>query len=388
MDNKKVHTFITNKFLRKSKRFFVLLALFFVIIILAIIGWVFTPREYAVSGTIMGTTYHIKYITKLQSKLKQQATAEAVYATLSRIDHKMSTYKPLSELMRLNNWPVNEPFHISSELARVLETSFAISKLSDDFYDVTVGPLVNLWGFGPKSSEQKSPDFIALQNGEKKPFIPTKKEIEQAKKEIGYQFINLDIKTLTAVKKKKLFIDLSSIAKGYSVDQAAATLDHSGIHRYMIEVGGEICVKGKRIDEKPWRVAINTPENGSETPYKVLALRDKSMATSGDYLNYYDVNHIRYSHEINPKTGFPEKNNIASVTVISSSTMLADAYSTMFMVLPRKTGRDIAEKEGLAVYIIYREQKDNDQKYFSVYMSPTFKKYSHKLDDFSKKPQF
>ncbi len=371
----KMRPFITKDFFHKYKHLSALAILLLVIMLLIVVGWFFKPREYSISGAIMGTTYHVKYITKRQNEAKQHNIAKLIYAALSDVDNKMSTYKPTSELMRLNNWPVNKPFKMSTNLAKVIKASLYISSLSDGFYDPTVGPLVNLWGFGPQSPNQQTPDFVAIKKGDKQPSIPEKQKIKQAMQEVGYQFIDLNMRTLTVIKKRKLYIDLSSIAKGFSVDQVASVLDHLNIHRYMVEVGGEIRVKGKRLDRKHWRVAIRSPQSNVDTPYKVIALKDRAMATSGDYLNYYNADHTRYSHEINPKTGFPEKNNIASVTVICSSTMSADAFSTMFMVLPREKGRDIAEENDIAVYIIYRDKNDKGAESFSVYASPAFVQY-------------
>lgn len=366
------------KISRNVKRSLVIVFIFCALIMLIILRWQQQKQEYTFAGSVMGTTYHIKYISKRLSSDKQKAIAEAVSAALHRVDNEMTTYKMSSELMKLNAWPVNKPFHVSKDLAQLLNASFSVSALSGGAYDVTVGPLVNLWGFGPdivNGKVKKAPDFIRWQDGGQQPDIPSSQAIAVAKNEVGYQYIIVDIHNLTVTKKRKLFIDLSSIAKGYGVDQAAEALEKMTIDNYMVEVGGEVHVGGYRLNYQPWRIAIRSPEENTETPYKVLRLDNEGMATSGDYLNYYDVNHTKYSHEINPKTGYPEQNNIASVTVIAKNTTMADAYATMFMILKPNEGQQLAKQHSLAVYIIYRNE---DNKGFSSFASPSFTRYMQK----------
>jgi len=359
-----------------SKRFAVAVVMVGVVIVLFAYRSTQQVKEYRFYGSVMGTTYHVKYVANNLSQTQQQTLANAVATTLQGVDNAMSTYKASSELMKLNAWPVNQPFSVSKALAQLLLKSFRVSELSHGAYDVTVGSLVNLWGFGPplvSPHQDEQPAFIQWKNGTKHPVLPTQQAINRAKQEIGYQYVKVDLNGWTVTKKKPLFIDLSSIAKGYGVDQAALMLRKHHIDNFMVEVGGEVSVRGYRLANKPWRVGIRSPENGEQQPLKVFNLTNESLATSGDYLNYYNDHHHRYNHEINPKTGKPENYGIASASVIADNTALADAYATMFMVLPKEIGQALAQKHHIAVYIIYRNAND---KTFSTYASPALVAHS------------
>ena len=340
------------------------------------------PGEYGFGGSVMGTTYHIKYIARGLSSKEEKQIADTVSAQLHRVDSSMSTYKPESELMKLNAWPVGRSFSASHDLMYVLEQSLAVSGLSKGAYDVTVGPLVNLWGFGPVIKNLTGTGDIGQQAGMAavpgykiqgallQP--PSQQAVREARSRVGYKNIQLNKEALLIEKKKDVFIDLSSIAKGYGVDQAARALDQLGLHHYMVEVGGEVRAGGYRIDHSLWKVAVNSPVSGPDKFYALVELHAEGMATSGDYLNYYKTGNMRYNHEINPKTGLPEQNNIASVTVIAKNTMLADAYSTMFMILGQADGQKLAEEQGIAVYILYRDRGGQD---FTGFISKAFKPY-------------
>ncbi len=361
-----------NNNIYKTKRRVTASIIVFALLMLIYYRYYQRPVEYTFSGSVMGTSYHVKYLSKRLSEARQREIATKVSGALHRIDNKMSTYKPASELMKFNAWPVNKPFPVSSDLAGILQESKKISVLSHGAYDVTIGNLVNLWGFGPYKNSM-APAFIAMQKDKTVHHIPSNSLIKKAKNESGYQYLEVDVYRKIVTKKKKMFVDLSSIAKGYGVDVAARSLKESGIANYMVEVGGEIHVEGNSLNKEPWRIAIRSPVQAQETPYKTIYLKNEGMATSGDYLNYYDVNHIRYSHEIDPRTGYPKANNIASVTVIAPNTTLADAYSTMFMILKPEEGRALADKLDLAVYFIYRMTGDHG---FTTYATPSFQKFT------------
>ena len=339
-------------------------------------------REYGFSGAVMGTTYHIKYISRGLSSKEEKQIADTVSAQLHQIDNSMSTYKSESELMKLNAWPVGRSFSASHDLMHVLEQSLAVSRLSEGAYDVTVGPLVNLWGFGPviknstgtgnirKNAKAATMPGYKVQGALLQP--PSMKAIREAKSRVGYKNIQLNKERQLIEKKKDIFIDLSSIAKGYGVDKAAQTLEQLGLHNYMVEVGGEVRAGGYRIDHSPWKIAVNSPASDPDKFDALVGLSTEGMATSGDYLNYYKAGSVRYNHEINPKTGLPEQNNIASVTVIAENTMLADAYSTMFMILGQADGQKLAKEQGIAVYILYRDRGEHD---FTGFISQAFRPY-------------
>ena len=206
---------------------------------------------------------------------------------------------------------------------------------------MTVGPLVNLWGFGP------------VPRGDT---IPSDTEIREALQKVGYTKIHTQISP-PAIKKDRpdIQIDLSAIAKGYAVDQVADYLDRSRVLDYLVEIGGELRAKGKNAEGTAWRVGIEKPVPNKRAVHQVLHLRDQAMATSGDYRNYFEKNGQRFSHTINPRTGRPITHNLASVTVINPSSMRADAMATALMVLGPEVGYELAERQKLAALFILRD---------------------------------
>lgn len=297
----------------------------------------FTPELVSFSGPTMGTTYTVKFYTN-ESMDSAWQYKDDVDAVLVRVNELMSTYDPESELSRFNQSAMNVDMQVSSDLAYVIDQAIMISKMSNGAYDVTVGPLVNLWGFGP---------------GKKLDVLPSDEEIELAKQKTGFAAIALKGQTLA--KTKDIYIDLSSIAKGYGVDKVAKKLERLGIESYLVEVGGEILSKGLKPDGEPWRVAIESPNGGHSVVQKVVDLTDVAIATSGDYRNYFERNGVRYSHTINPNTGKPITHRLVSVTVIAKNTTLADGFATAITVLGPEKGLKFAQDNGLAVYMLVKE---------------------------------
>ena len=309
----------------------------------------FTPELVSFSGPTMGTTYTVKFYTNENMGSSWQYKDD-VDAVLLRINELMSTYDPQSELSRFNKSAINTEMKVSSDLAYVIDQALMISNMSNGEYDVTVGPLVNLWGFGP---------------GKKVDVLPSDDEIARAQQKIGFAAIRLNGQALT--KEKDIYIDLSSIAKGYGVDQVAKKLEQFGIMSYLVEVGGEILSKGVKPDGEPWRVAIESPNGGHSVVQKVVSLADVAIATSGDYRNYFERNGIRYSHTINPKTGKPITHRLVSVTVIAKNTTLADGFATAITVLGPEKGLAFAEENGLAVYMLVKENLGFVELYSSAF---------------------
>lgn len=297
----------------------------------------FTPELVSFSGPTMGTTYTVKFYTNEDMDSAWQYKDD-VDAVLVRINELMSTYDPESELSRFNKSAINTDMQVSSDLAYVIDQAIMISKMSNGEYDVTVGPLVNLWGFGPSKKTDT---------------LPSNEEIANAKQNIG--FAAIDLKGQTLAKTKDIYIDLSSIAKGYGVDKVAKKLEQLGIESYLVEVGGEILSKGLKPDGDSWRVAIESPNGGHSVVQKVVDLTDVAIATSGDYRNYFERNGVRYSHTINPKTGKPITHRLVSVTVIEKNTTIADGFATAITVLGPEKGLKFAQDNGLAVYMLVKE---------------------------------
>ena len=298
-----------------------------------------------INGLTMGTTYSIK-IKTADTVVNQEKIRAGIEKILLEINQKMSTYIVDSELSVINFSNSLDSNLISDDLFKVISHANTISKTTNGAFDITVGPLVNLWGFGPNKSENK---------------IPSNEEIELIKKNIGYKKIYLNKET-TSIKKlhPDLYVDLSGIAKGFAVDKIALYLNSYNLENYLVEIGGELIAKGTNEDNEVWQIGIENPNNNLA---KIIGLKDIAMATSGDYRNYFEKNGVRYSHTINPNTGKPIKHKLASVTVLDKTAMNADALATAFMVLgPAKT-IELANELKIGVYLIIK----NDENFYEEY---------------------
>lgn len=295
-------------------------------------------REFVLEGQTMGTTYHIKMVVE-QGELPRGIQAQ-VDAALNAVDMSMSTYKPESELNRLNRHPVGESFAVSADLWAVLDIAAQIYGLTDGAFDPSVAPLVNLWGFGP------------VETGDR---IPADGEIEALVAAIGFDKLVRSETQRTVYKSAPLSLDLSAVAKGYGADKVARLLRSQGIHRYMIEVGGELALAGLNSRGQAWRIAIETPALFQGEVQKIIAVTDRGLATSGDYRNYFEKDGKRYSHTIDPRTGRPITHRLASVTVIADTAAMADALATGFDVLGAERALVIAGQLNVPVFLVVRE---------------------------------
>ena len=312
----------------------------------------------SLSGKTMGTTYHIKYIDSGNLQKNAEQAHEQIEGILRDINVKMSTYDPNSELSRFNQRKeINQPVDISADLAFVIQEAVRLNQITEEALDITVGPIVNLWGFGPekRADKQPSPDQIT----ERQAWVGINK-LKLTQSAVGFQLE----KSIP-----QLYIDLSSIAKGFAVDKVAAYVESIGIQNYMVEIGGEIRAKGNNIEGKAWQIAIEKPtDDGSRTVGQVIGLKDLAMATSGDYRNYFEENGMRFSHEIDPKTGYPIRHHLASITVLSPSSMTADGLSTGLFVLGEEKALQLAEQHNLAVYLIIKTGNGFETKMSSAFV--------------------
>ncbi len=307
-----------------------------------------------IRGQTMGTTYMIKYVGKTDALPKTEKIKKAVEKILKKVNRQMSTYLPYSEISRFNKYKQNDWFEISADLTEVVEKALLVSEKSAGAFDITVGPLVNLWGFGPQAKPEK---------------VPPAEKIKEVKKYTGCR--NLSVRHSPPAIKKDIpgiYCDLSGIAKGFGVDKVAEYLDSRDIEDYLVEIGGEVRTKGKNKDNRCWRLGVAAPDNGLGI-YKTLPLKNAAMATSGDYRNYFEENGIRYSHTINPVTGKPITHKLVSVTVIHDSCTYADAMATAINVLGPEKGYRLAQQEKLAVLLIIKEKDKFIEK-----MTSRFKK--------------
>ncbi|MEA3642333.1 MAG: FAD:protein FMN transferase [Lamprobacter sp.] len=294
-------------------------------------------RLLVLRGATMGTTYSLQVVDP-PGAFDRSALAEQVRARLSAINDLMSTYQPSSELSRFNASSTTDWFLVSPELVAVVSAGQAVSEASNGAFDITVGPLVNLWGFGPTPSAED---------------LPTAGEIQAARARVGWR--QLEVRTQPPALRKSrpdLYVDLSAIAKGYAVDQLAALVESQGVSDYLVEIGGELHGRGVNGRGEPWQIAIERPNASQREVFQVVALRDIGMATSGDYRNFVEIDGQRYSHTIDPATGQPVRHRLASVTVLADDCMQADAWATALLVLGPEPGLALAEQRGLAALFI------------------------------------
>ena len=304
----------------------------------------------------MGTSYTIKF-RDAPSNLMPEKIQGDINALLDEINQSMSTYLADSELSRLNQNQDSVCIKISEELYEVIDHALYISQMTDGAFDITVGPLVDLWGFGPKAIPEQIPDDGLL---------------AKIQENTGYELLSLDQQQQCVTKKKPdIAIDLSAIAKGYAVDQVSDLLDEMDISHYMIEIGGEIHAHGNNGQSNSWTIGIEAPTENERYVQRILVLSNSGMATSGDYRNYYAIDGQRYSHIIDPSTGQPIKHHLASATVIHDSTMTADALATAFIVLGPEASKKIIQRENIASHLIIR---DNDE--FTEWNSTAFSKHT------------
>lgn len=300
-----------------------------------------TEKQYPLhySDAIMGTSFTIK-ISALSDSLTKNELKFQIKHLLDKLNSQMSTYQKDSELSLLNKNESTEWQTVSKSLYDVLKKAEYISKISEGAFDITVGALVNLWGFGVDSAS-----FIELEE----------KLVNEQLSRVGYQYLLLNENT-QQIKKElpELYLDLSGIAKGYAVDQVGLLLEKHGIDNYMIEIGGELRLKGKNINGEPWRIAVEKPNVNKRMIQKVLSLTNVSLATSGDYRNYFELDGVRFSHTIDPRTGKPITHKLASITILSDTTIKADALATAMMVLGVEQGYKIAEEQQIAALFIIK----------------------------------
>ena len=288
-------------------------------------------------GSTMGTSYSVQLVDAPAS-LDADALQRRIDALLLDINGLMSTYQPDSELSRFNANASTEWVPVSAELARLVAEAQAISTASGGAFDVTVGPLVNLWGFGPEVKADE---------------LPSQDEIDAALARIGYAKLQVRLDP-PALRKQQpdLYLDLSAIAKGYGVDRVAVLLTEAGIVNALVEIGGELYGHGHNGRGEPWRIAVEKPDPRARRVFRVVPLLDRGMATSGDYRNFFELDGRRYSHSIDPATGRPVAHALASVTVLGDSTALADAWATALLVSGPERGFALAQRLGLEALLI------------------------------------
>jgi thiamine biosynthesis lipoprotein len=284
-------------------------------------------------GRVMGTTWNVRLVAEPPG----DAARAAVAAALTEIDDLMTTYRE-SEVTRFNAYRETAPFAVDPATAEVARLALRLAEETGGAFDVTVAPLVSAFGFGP---ETPGP-------------LPTAERLAELRRRTGWRHLSVDAEGRLVKAIPELEIDLSAVAKGYAVDRAGQALEALGHDDYMVEVGGEVRARGANERGEPWRIGIERPEADERTVQRVIPLPDLALATSGDYRNYREVDGVRVSHLVDPRTASPIGHHVASATVVHADCATADGLATAMMVLGEE-GLALAAREGWAVMLLVRD---------------------------------
>jgi thiamine biosynthesis lipoprotein len=311
-----------------------------------------------IHGQTMGTTFQVKVADAAGASNATEILQRAVDDTLAEINRQMSTFQSASEISRFNNSRSSEPMRVSRGLVDILRLALQVNRESNGAFDVTVNPLVELWGFGKKNAPVT---------------IPPQAQIDSCLNCIGSKFVTILNDSIIAKSNPCIELDFGGIAQGYGVDAVAELVHRKGYRNFLVEIGGELALRGLNLGRK-WQIGIDRPSLGAlpgQNLEAVLELSELAVSTSGDYRDFFMINDTVYSHTINPVTGRPVNNGLASVTIIAPNCMLADALCTAVMVIGPEQGlRWIESMPGVEVFMILR---DGDK--FTDKMTPGFRKY-------------
>jgi thiamine biosynthesis lipoprotein len=307
-------------------------------------------------GKTMGTFYHVKIVGDYPGG--QQALQSQVDALLKHYNDMMSTYDPNSELSKLNQYQQTTAYPISQDMADLLINGLRTGQQTGGLLDMTVGPLVNLWGFGPDKRPIKTPTDAA---------------IEKARERVGIDKVHVEVSSDHAVVRKDhpdISIDLSTFGEGFGADKVAAMLEGKGVHDYLVEIAGASRSRGLNPKGQPWRLAIQKPNDEIAEVQAIIQPDGRAVSTSGSYRNYYELDGHRYSHVIDPRTGKPITHKLVSATVITATALEADSLDTALMVMGPDNAMSFANKEHLAVYLVVKTATGFEARY-----SDTFKPF-------------
>lgn len=304
-------------------------------------------------GPTMGSTYSIKYVRHAGLAEPEKVRGE-VEGILAEVDRQVSTYRSDSEIERFNALPANSCQKMPEAVLELIRVGEQLSVQSEGSYDLTVEPLMNLWGFGPQGREEKIPGAATL---------------AEVMQRIGHQHLHIEGERLC--KDAPVEVDFNSIAAGYAVDTIAARLDAMGVHDYLVEATGELKAKGKKTDGSPWRIALEEPRDDQQVAERIINVDGYGVSTSGDYRNYFLQEGRRYSHAFDARNGAPVLHNLASVTVIHPSALMADGLSTLLLILGPERAWDYAEKHDVGAFFVIRADTG-----FVIRTSRTFERLS------------
>lgn len=307
-------------------------------------------------GKTMGTFWRVSVIGI--DKAQADELQKKVQRLLDGDDMLLSTWKNDSALMRFNHSQSLTPWPVSEAMADIVTESLRVGQKTHGAMDITVGPLVNIWGFGPEKQPVKT---------------PTQAQIDAAKARTGLQYLSVINRAGQQFLQKSLpdlYVDLSTVGEGYAADHLAQLMTQEGISRYLVSVGGALVSRGMNADGQPWRVAIQKPTDRENAVQAIVDINGYGISTSGSYRNYYELDGQRISHVIDPQTGRPITHKLVSVTVIAPAALEADAWDTGLMVLGPQKAQQVVREQGLAVYMILKEGEG-----FTTWMSPQFRSF-------------
>lgn len=295
------------------------------------------------SGSVFHTLYHIKYEAP-------ELLTEKIDAEFQKFNLSLNPFNPNSIISKVNR---NEPVEADDWFIEVFNKATEVSNHSEGLFDITCAPLVNLWGFGFSKMDSVTPQMI-----------------DSIKQLVGYRKVKLDGRKVVK-EDPRILLNCSAIAKGYASDIIARLLEREGVKNYMVEIGGEVTMKGVNQNGNCWRIGINKPEDDStgtrnEIDEVVQLCRQGGVATSGNYRNYYVKDGKKYAHTIDPRTGYPSEQNILSATIVADDCITADAYATAFMAMGLEKARQAAKNiPGIEYYVIYSDEKGKHQIEYS-----------------------
>ena len=311
-------------------------------------------REIKLNGKTMGTTYHITIIGgpfTVAGSLQK-----AIDDRLDAINQSMSTYLPESEISRFNRMAaIGQPVPIGRDFQAVMQIARQLFQLTRGAWDGTLDPLIDLWGFGRSKRPQTH--------------IPAADDIQTKLADVGFNHIRILPDGSLSKDRPSVSLDLASVAKGYAVDAVATQIQQEGFTDYLVEIGGEVFAAGVRIDGQPWRIGINKPEADAplDQVYHVVNLKDRAFATSGDYRIFFEIQGRRYSHIIDPRTGYPVSNGVVSVSVTADTCAMADGLATALMVMGVEAGIELVNRmAGVECLIVRRDAQGRLLDHFSA----------------------
>lgn len=335
-------------------------AFLFVLVVIALSGCERQPDIEEFGGSAMGTSWSVQMygLPAGVSRSQMQGDFEQL---LDLVDRQMSIYRDDSYITRFNRAGPGETLVIPPDFNQVLTTALELAKASGGAFDPTVGPLVELWGFGGEGASSEP---------------PPREEIEALREKVGWERLEFDSASGELTQPGDIYLDVAAVAKGHAVDRLADLLDARGVSSYLVSIGGDMRIRGRKADGEPWRVGIERPTAGSRDIHRVVAPRDIAMTSSGDYRNFFEYDGRRYAHIIDARTGYPVEHELASVSVLHERARKADGLATMLTVLGAEEARVFAEERDLAVFLIERTEDG-----YREWESPAFSEHLYEVAD-------